>query len=171
MTENNQTNQNSSEESQNKFQNSAKIISPRNSPVIPFDDLLKRLTEATVDLFYISESDAPFEAFVWEREQGAEAVSTVNAVDILRFTGKAPGTAFREQSLEDFFRFPTTEQDWQNDEEREMVKRYVKLKELILGALRDPKVIKIGEVEIEVYLVGINQNGELAGVKTKAVET
>lgn len=171
MTENNLTDQNSSNESQNKFQNSAKSNSSINPPQISPDNLLTRLAEATLDLFYISETDAPFEAFVWQRETNSETFSTVNAFDILRFSGKTPDTTFREQSVEDFFRFPTTEQEWQSDEERDIVKRYIKLKELIIEALRDPKVIKIGDVEIEVYLVGIDGNGNLAGVKTEAVET
>jgi len=33
------------------------------------------------------------------------------------------------------------------------------------------KVFKIGDVQIDIYVVGIGSNGNLAGVVTKAVET
>lgn len=133
--------------------------------------LQDKLTEAVKDLYYISETDAPFEPFTWKPETGAEAFSEVKADDVLRLSENAPETPVREQSLADFFRFPATEQDWHTDEDKETVKRYQKLKELLESNLKNPKVFKIGEVEIKVYIVGVDEEGNLTGVKTEAVET
>lgn len=135
------------------------------------ENLTDKLTAAAKDLYYISETDASFESFVWTREAGAEAFSAVNAADVLRFAGNAPDAPVSEQTTEDFFRNSVTEQDWHGDEEKATLKRFVKLKELIEKELREVKVFKIGEIELDVYIVGINSDGNLAGLKTKAVET
>jgi hypothetical protein len=76
-----------------------------------------------------------------------------------------------EKTLDEFFEQPTQLQDWHGDEEKAQVEKFIRLKELISKNLRDVKVFKIGEVEVDIYIVGINADGKLAGVKTKAVET
>lgn len=145
----------------------AKKCSTENEP----ENLSAKLTAAIKDLYYISETDAPFETFVWQREKDAEPFSEVSAADVLRFAGKDANTTVREQSLEDFFRTPTTEQDWHGDEEKETVRRFRELKNLLETELKNAKVFKVGEIEMDVYIVGIDADGNLAGVKTKAVET
>lgn len=133
--------------------------------------LADKLNDAVKDLYYISETDAPFEPFVWQAETGAEGFSSVNAADVLGFTQKPPETPVQEQTLADFFRFPAAEQDWHTDEDKKIVRRFQKLQKLLETNLKDPKVFKLGTVELDVYIVGIDADGNLAGVKTQAVET
>jgi hypothetical protein len=133
--------------------------------------LADKLSDAVKDLYYISETDAPFEPFVWHAETGAEGFSSVNAADVLHFAEKLPETPIQEQTLADFFRFPATEQDWHTDEDKKTVRRFQKLQKLLETNLKDPKVFKLGEVELDVYIVGVDADGNLAGVKTQAVET
>lgn len=134
-------------------------------------NLLETLTVAVQDLIYISETDAPFEAFSWKPEAGAAAISAVNADVVLRRTDHAPDAPIRERSLESFFRFPATVQEWHEPEEAEVARRYQKLQKVLEENLTDAKVFKIGTVEIDVYIIGIDAAGNLTGVKTKGVET
>lgn len=137
----------------------------------PDKNLIEEFKKAAKDLYYISETDAPFEAFVWRREKGAEPFSEPNAADVLRFAKNAPETPVREQTIEDFFKHSTAEQDWHTDEDKETVRRFVKLKDLLQHELKNAKVFRVGKVELDVYIVGVDSDGNLAGVKTKAVET
>lgn len=130
-----------------------------------------KLNAAVKDLYYISETDAPFEPFVFKPETGAEPFSSVTADEVLHLAQKPPETPTREQTLADFFCFPATEQDWHTDEDKKTARRFQKLQELLETNFKDPKVFKLGEVELDVYIVGIDAEGNLAGVKTQAVET
>lgn len=151
--------------------NAQEDVDKSESGTRPKKDFAEELTEAVKDLVYISETDAGYETVFWRQEAGAAPFSVVDATVVLRCAGKDAQTPIREQTLDDFFSFPTTEQDWQTDEDKAMVRRYQNLKKLLEENLRDPKVFKIGAVEIDVYIIGIHQTGDLAGVKTSGVET
>lgn len=131
----------------------------------------QQIGEATKDLLYSSETDAGFETVNWTSETGAEAFSGIDAAQMLRLAGKTAETPIREIAFGDFFRWLSAEQDWYGDEEKETAQRYKKLAELLEQNLRDVKVFKIGTIEIEIYAVGVDQNGGIAGIKTRAVET
>ena len=131
-------------------------------------DLLAELKTATENLIYISETDAPFEAFVWKTES---QVAEARAEDVLKFAGQKSDAKVVEKSLDEFFQHPTEMQDWFGDEEKTQVEKFIKLKNLLSTKLENTKVFKIGEIQIDVYIVGIDNQGNLAGVKTKAVET
>lgn len=137
----------------------------------PEKDFESQLAEAVKDLVYISETDAGFETVLWKPEADAAAFSNFDAASVLRLAQKPAQTPIREQTLAEFFRFPTTEQDWHSDEDKAMVRRYQNLQKLLAENLRDPKVFKIGAVEIDVYIIGIDKDGNVAGVKTSGVET
>jgi hypothetical protein len=131
-------------------------------------DLISDLKTASEGLIYISETDAPFEPFVWKADKPS---TEVTVPDVLKFAGQKSDVKIVEKTLDDFFRQPTEMQDWFGDEEKTQVEKYLKLKELLATKLKGVKVFKIGDVQIDVYIVGIDAEGNLAGVKTKAVET
>ena len=54
---------------------------------------------------------------------------------------------------------------------RETARRFQRLAQLLKETLEDVTVYKVGEVEIDAYVVGKTRSGALAGVKTKLVET
>lgn len=130
--------------------------------------LLTDLKTATENLVYISETDAPFEPFVWKTEQ---PVTEIRVEDVLKFAGQKADAKTAEKTLDEFFRHLTEMQDWFGDEEKAQVEKFLKLKELLSTKLKNTKVFKVGDVQIDVYIVGIDDKGNLAGVKTKAVET
>jgi hypothetical protein len=71
----------------------------------------------------------------------------------------------------DFFGPLTEVEDWHEAEEKAVVKKYQGLQKTLQQQLNDLKVFKIGQVNIDIYLVGHTAEGDLAGVKTKSVET
>jgi hypothetical protein len=132
------------------------------------NELITIFNSASEGLYYISETDAEFQAFVWKTDQPVENVSAEN---ILKFAGEKPDAKVQEKTLDEFFKQPTEMKDWFGDEEKAQVEKYLKFKNLLATKLKNTKVFKVGEVQINIYIVGIDSEGNLAGVKTKAVET
>lgn len=134
------------------------------------DEVLAKLREATAGLLYMSESDEPFEVVSWpggEAKTGGES----DEKTVLKLTGHKPRTPIKQMTLEAFFEDLTQEQDWHGAEEKADVRKYRRLLELVRKYLADPKVYRLGTVQVEIYILGRTRAGAWAGVKTKAVET
>jgi Nuclease A inhibitor-like protein len=116
-------------------------------------------------LYYISETDAEISPF-----RGTKAVGVTKEI-LLSQTGNAPDAPVEERNFEDFFKRLTKIEDWFGDEENKSAAKFRKLKELLERNLKDLKVFKVGRIEIDIYVVGLDKEGNLAGIKTKAVET
>jgi hypothetical protein len=129
--------------------------------------LADRLRRATDGLVYQSESDAPVEPFFMTGWTGTD----VTGEAIVAFTKHDSATPVAEVPFDDFFADLVEVQDWYGDEERATARRYRRLVRLLKGALSDLKVFKVGERNLDVYVVGRTESGEFAGVATKAVET
>jgi hypothetical protein len=124
------------------------------------------LKKATKGLRYVSETDAPFEVFSWKKPGNAIAHQ-----EVLKLAGKEKARPVREVSLDAFFQGLTEEQDWHGEEEKADVRRYRELERTLRGQLTDIKVFKVGEPQIDIYIVGKTPRGDWAGLKTSAVET
>ncbi len=130
------------------------------------DPTTDALRKATRGLLYMSETDEPFHTFTWTKPP-----------DFLQATrgpelGKPkPGAKVEQISLDDFFADLTEEQDWHGEEEKKTVERYRTLRQTIENELTDATVYRVGEVNIDIYIVGKTKTGALAGIQTKAVET
>jgi hypothetical protein len=129
-------------------------------------DVLEALKEASRGLLYPSETDAPFEPFVWEGEEGKP-----DKARVLELIGRPEKTRAKVMSLDAFFRDVTTEEDWHDAEEKAEVRKFRELVQALKGALTDIKVFKVGGVESDVYVVGRTRTGDWARLKTKVVET
>lgn len=123
----------------------------------------KQIEEITKDLYYISETDSELFPFAGEK---AEEVSVET---ILKQLGR--NAPVEERSFEDFFKRLTEIQEWFGDEETRAANQFSKLKDFLMKNLKDIKVFKIGKIEIDIYIVGLDRDGILKGVSTKAVET
>lgn len=141
-----------------KMVNESNLISGKNT----LAELLKKATE---NLYYISETDAEIVPFI------GRAAQTVTKEEVLRQTGKQPGEKIEERDFYQFFDRLTKIQDWFGEEETAMAEKYTVLKNLLAENLKDLKVFKIGQIELDIYFVGLDEYGKLVGVKTKAVET
>jgi hypothetical protein len=133
------------------------------SPVA--DDLAGKLRRATQSLYYVSETDAEIAPFIGQK------ATVVTKEEILRQTGKSADENVEERDFSQTFEKLTKVQDWFGAEETETTKKFVFLRDLLTENLKDLKVFKIGKIELDVYIVGLDDQSILCGVQTKAVET
>jgi hypothetical protein len=129
--------------------------------------IVSELEKASEGLLYQSESDYPFKPFLWKGE-GKEPLTEAR---LLSLSGQKPDKLVVTTDLEDLFRVATRDQDWHGPREKEGVRRNRDLVKLIEEKLEDVVVFRVGEVEIDIYIVGKTPSGDLAGLSTKAVET
>lgn len=126
---------------------------------------LEELKTITTGLIYISETDAPFEV------TSLGPVSSVTAQTVAQsfhLDVSAPAT---ETNLAAFFDRLTTVQDWHSDEQKQRVIRFRLLRETVETLLRNPKVFRIGEIQIDIFIVGESSDGDCIVIRTRAVET
>ena len=121
-----------------------------------------RLSILSKDLLFPSESDFPLEPFTWES-------ATITPEIILTRSQKPADTAIESINLEDFFAPVMTDEDWFDDEDRQVAQRFRDLKTAI-ATLENVQVFKVGTIEIDVYIVGAI-GSDLVGLKTTIIET
>ncbi|MCL1495161.1 MAG: nuclease A inhibitor family protein [Pseudanabaena sp. Salubria-1] len=125
-------------------------------------EITDRLTKLSEGLLFPSESEYPLEPFTWKS-------ATLNRKTILTQAGKLAKTPIEAIALEDFFATVVTDQDWFEDEDREIAQRFRDLQTAI-ATLENVQVFRLGKVEIDVYIVGeIGQ--DLVGLRTTVIET
>ena len=84
--------------------------------------------------------------------------------------GAPDATSAEVRSLEDFFARHTTTSDPYDGEAQKLRPRYEELVRLLSQRLRDVKAYRIGKNEVSWFVVGLDADGNLAGLKTSAVE-
>ena len=131
----------------------------------PDPGLRQRLEGEAEGLTYGSESDRPFEFFFLpgggDAPPGAEAFG--------RLIGAAGPV--EERGLDDFFMRHAETSDPYDTEAQRIRPRYEALRETLRTELRGTTVYRTGRVEVQCYVVGGDGKGNLAGVRTVAVET
>jgi hypothetical protein len=76
-----------------------------------------------------------------------------------------------EIELRTFFEKLTRDRDWHNGAQQRLTKRFAELEKLLTENLDDCKVFRFGTIRIDIFVVGRDGEGNLAGVRTVAVET
>lgn len=128
-------------------------------------NLLPKLTSICENLFYMSETDAEITPFFGEK---AEAVTPEI---VLKQTGNLLETPFEIREIGEFFKRLTDIKDWFGDEEKATAQKFKDLQEVLTNQLKDAKIIKIGKIQVDIFMIGLDAESRLVGVKTKAVET
>jgi hypothetical protein len=128
------------------------------------NDLLNTLKQTSAGLQYTSESDYPFEVFSWH-------LDTLTPKKLLAQTGHPKGTAIQLEDFDKFFAQVTQEKDWYGPKEKETVVQYQQLVKLLRSALSDIQVYRVGQIELDIYIVGKTPEGFFVGLSTKVVET
>ncbi|MEP6789648.1 MAG: nuclease A inhibitor family protein [Acidobacteriota bacterium] len=129
------------------------------------DGLFRKIEAACDGLIYTSETDAPVVAF-----SGPEAAEPTGELILQQIGGEAEA-GIEEVRFGDFFGKLTAIRDWYGEPQKERAKRFLDLQQLLEENLRLLKVFRIGEIRIDIYTVGITDDGRMMGVSTKAVET
>jgi len=131
----------------------------------PKVNLTQQIKTAAEGLWYISETDAEIFPFTGSK---ADSVTKEN---LLAQIGKSADTPVEGREFDQMFARFITIQDWFSDEEKATAEKFAALKSLLEKNLTDLKVFKLGQIEVEIYFVGLDTEGNLAGIQTKAVET
>lgn len=119
------------------------------------------------DLLYPSESDEPLELTTCYLNQ-AEPLTVSQIKDWLML----PPSVYVEETPEaDFWEPVTTTQEWYEEEEKKRTATFQALKEVVEQALTVRQVFRVDETEMDVYLLGRQESGDRAGIKTKIVQT
>jgi len=127
--------------------------------------IIDKLKNASDGLLWLSESDYPFEPVLWA------SVEDLTNDKLLEKLGKSPDTLVEVRDIDRFFAWAIAEEDWHDEEEKAEVEKYCQLVEVLKTNLTDLKVYRVGEIEIDVYIVGKTPDGNLAGLSTMVVET
>jgi len=132
-------------------------------PKFKGENLLAEIRKSTDGLTYMSETDAPVEPYSGGH---ADTVDIANFIDV-------SASAVKHQKLapKKFFDRLTTVSDWFDPEQRETARRFSELEKLLEENLNKLTVFKIGHIQIDIYVVGLDADKNLIGIKTKAVET
>ncbi|MFN6068990.1 MAG: nuclease A inhibitor family protein [Pseudanabaena sp.] len=125
-------------------------------------EIIDRLSTLSKDLLFPSESEYPLEPFTWES-------TSLTPETILTRSQKPADTAIESITLEEFFAPVTTDEDWFDDEDRQVAQRFRDLQAAI-ATLENVQVFKVGKIEIDVYIVGAI-GPDLIGLKTTVIET
>ena len=154
---------------------------------VPTSTTRTLLERAARDLTYTSESDYPFVWFFqYVARTQVDATEPVLEEDLVN-----PGASPRALSVEEFrtlLEVPTTEQvdvvsldaffsrhienvDSADPVAVALVPRYLALRETLRGTLDEVQVFRAGRIVIRCYIVGIDRDGNLAGLTTTAIET
>jgi hypothetical protein len=118
------------------------------------------------DLLFPSESDEPIEAITCPLK-GDEPLTVL---DLKNWLMLPPGI-FAEDVPDNWLWDRVTDQEWSDETEKSRNARFTALRQSLNSQLHNRQVFRVGDVEIEVYLLGQLPDGSRAGIKTKVIET
>lgn len=124
------------------------------------DEVLARVRAAASGLRYPSETDAPFTAITLPDPGGPPTPAA-----LLAALGREPGLAAETTGLAELFA-PLTASDDASE-----ARRFIALAELLTRELTDLTVLRIGALEVDIYVLGRHPAGAWLGLQTRAVET
>lgn len=127
--------------------------------------LFRQIERACEGLIYISETDSPVLAF------SGPATDIITGEIILREGADGDAGPVEEISFDDFFARLTSLKEWFGERELARAKKFLELQELLEENLSQRKVFRVGRLRLSIFAVGIDKDGRLMGVTTRAVET
>lgn len=130
--------------------------------------LLQTFNALSEGLLFMSEGDFPASSFFWD-VPGASGALTPQ--QFLKQLVLPVGTIFQERELDRFFRPQLRLDDPEDTEQVEMVEKFKALKAALEENLNNIKVYRVGEIQIQAYVVGETSFGGYAGILTTLIET
>lgn len=133
----------------------------------PESPILDTLGKATFGLLFPSESDAPLTPYRFPGGEGEEPT----AASLLEAEHLPSTTPVETITLDELFD-PFVEADPSaSAEDLAEADRYRDLVDLLSSELTDVRVYRVGETDIDVYVLGKDPCGDWVGLKTHVVET
>ncbi|MCU0341000.1 MAG: nuclease A inhibitor family protein [Spirosomaceae bacterium] len=127
----------------------------------------EEVTSLLENLLYPSESDEPVVWFSFE----SNLPSPLTVSDLKFYEGHAPDLRGEEVSIDDFWSPLITVEDWYEEYENEKVQNALKVKQQVENLLTHIQAFRVGQIEVDLYLVGQLAENQWGGLKTKVIET
>ncbi len=143
-------------EQQSEGNESTKIISP----------VAEQIRPLLTGLLYPSESDEPVEWVICP----LKTHEPLTVSQLKEWLMLPPSVSVEIRSEADFWQPVTAEEDWYRDEEKARTAAFKQLQTL-MQPLPDRQLFRVGETEIDLYLLGRLPDETWAGLKTKVIET
>ena len=122
------------------------------------------LLNASKGLLYPSESDYPFQYFY-----NSQAFSLSSAQEFTRLIGKQ-GQPVTQVDFDQFFN-QLLDNLRSSGAEAETLKRYQSLREVFKTKFTTLTVYRVGQIQVQVYIIGVNSACGIAGLKIISIET
>ena len=129
------------------------------------NDLSERLKEACAGVTYLSETDADVEPFLGGK---VEVLNTQSFLETIGVSKKEPVEVTGARQL---FERVSKIQEWHTASQKTNGEKFAALRKLLESNLSGLRVFRVGRIQIDIYIFGIDPDGNLAGVRTRAVET
>ncbi|WP_414756646.1 nuclease A inhibitor family protein [Anabaena sp. CCY 9910] len=129
--------------------------------------ITEKLKQATASLLMMSESEYPFEVFLWSNQ----VQEPLTNQKLIQLTGHSQDTSVEEVELDYLFRNCALEKEWHDEIQKQNVQKFQSLVKTLKDNLTNIHVYRVGTINIDIYIIGKTPSGDLAGITTKVVET
>lgn len=136
-------------------------------PVTETSSFSEQINPLLTGLFYPGESDEPVEPVTCYLDQ-PELLTNSQIRDWLMLS---TSVCVAEMAEAEFWEPVITEQDWYGDDEKTRTRQFQQLKKRLEDTLTERQVFRVGDAEIDVYLLGRQADGTRTGIKTMIVQT
>lgn len=133
--------------------------------MVSADAFREALSNACNGTVFSSETDAAVVPFFSEAG-GGDFASVVN-----EGLGRKAVEPLEEIDFDEFFGRLECVRDWYGPEEKRNARRYSGLRRILADNLTGLSVFKAGSVRKEIFVIGRDREGKIAGVRTYSVET
>jgi Nuclease A inhibitor-like protein len=123
----------------------------------------ERFDQLTEGLLFMSETDAPLTYFELSPEKSQEWPPSTGG-QFLQLIGEGMATHVEELAPEKFFRDLRP-----GNEDRE--DQVAALQKAMTGELRNLEGFRVGEIQINIFVLGTDDSGKVVGLQTLSVET
>lgn len=137
------------------------------TPSLSMNKTFERLNKASEGLYYISESEYPFEVFCLT----ASPVEPVSAASVASWLGIPANVETETTTLDYFFRNMTKVYPGSTQEDKLRAERFIQLAEVLKQELGKIEVHRFGQRQIDACIVGKSEDGSYWCLKTKLIET
>ncbi len=125
------------------------------------------LAKALEGLSCRSESDYPLEFVHWTKPEGV----ILDCVFVLEHLALGADLKAEEGDAQNFLESCCKVESWFGDEERREAQGFQVLRNALNERFEKLRLFRIGEVEVNLVVVGEDSNGDVLGFKTVSVET
>lgn len=129
------------------------------------EQLIAELEPLIAGLLFMSEADYPLQTIFWKQD--------VEVTDeyLRGQAGAGADAPVKTEDVDKFFRAAVSEPDWKGTAELALARRYQAVVNWLKANLSKPKVYRVGEIDIKVYILGRSPGGNWLGISTRVIET